>query len=70
MSDAPQVDGAFWLERWREGADIVYAVRQDRSDESFIKRRGTDLFYKLMNFGDRFDVPPGAGDPWSLTAAR
>jgi glycosyltransferase involved in cell wall biosynthesis len=50
------------LARWREGADIVYAVREDRSDESFVKRTGTNLFYKLMNLGDRFDVPPGAGD--------
>jgi glycosyltransferase involved in cell wall biosynthesis len=50
------------LARWREGADVVYAVREDRSDESFIKRTGTDLFYRLMNMGDRFEVPPGAGD--------
>lgn len=47
---------------WREGADVVYAVREDRSDESFIKRAGTRLFYRLMNVGDRFEVPPGAGD--------
>lgn len=50
------------LARWREGADVVYAVREDRSDESFVKRAGTDLFYRLMNVGDRFEVPPGAGD--------
>lgn len=50
------------LARWREGADVVYAVREDRSDESFVKRTGTDLFYRLMNVGDRFEVPPGAGD--------
>jgi glycosyltransferase involved in cell wall biosynthesis len=50
------------VERWREGADVVYAVREDRSDESFIKRHGTNMFYRLMNMGDRFEVPPGAGD--------
>jgi glycosyltransferase involved in cell wall biosynthesis len=50
------------LARWREGADVVYAVREDRSDESLIKRTGTDMFYRLMNLGDRFQVPPGAGD--------
>jgi glycosyltransferase involved in cell wall biosynthesis len=50
------------LERWREGADVVYAVREDRSDESFFKRAGTKLFYRLMNMSDRFEVPPGAGD--------
>jgi glycosyltransferase involved in cell wall biosynthesis len=50
------------LARWRDGADVVYAVREDRSDESFVKRAGTGLFYRLMNFNDRFEVPPGAGD--------
>jgi glycosyltransferase involved in cell wall biosynthesis len=50
------------ITRWREGADVVYAVREDRSDESFIKRSGTKLFYRLMNLGDRFDIPAGAGD--------
>jgi glycosyltransferase involved in cell wall biosynthesis len=50
------------LKRWREGADIVYAVRHDRSDESMVKRTGTRLFYRLINAGDRFEVPAGAGD--------
>jgi glycosyltransferase involved in cell wall biosynthesis len=50
------------LDKWREGADVVYAVREDRSDESFVKRTGTTMFYRLMNLGDRFEVPPGAGD--------
>lgn len=47
---------------WREGADVVYAVREDRSDEPAFKRWGTGLFYRLMNSGDRFQVPEGAGD--------
>lgn len=50
------------LRLWREGADVVYAVREDRSDESFLKRHGTDLFYRLINAVDRFQVPAGAGD--------
>jgi glycosyltransferase involved in cell wall biosynthesis len=50
------------LRLWREGADVVYAVREDRSDESFLKRHGTNLFYRLINAVDRFQVPAGAGD--------
>ncbi|HEY8051157.1 MAG TPA: glycosyltransferase family 2 protein [Ramlibacter sp.] len=50
------------LRRWREGADVVYAVREDRSDESFLKRHGTNMFYRLINAVDRFHVPEGAGD--------
>lgn len=50
------------LARWREGADIVYAVRQHRAGEPLVKRAGTGLFYRLLNAGDRFKVPAGAGD--------
>jgi glycosyltransferase involved in cell wall biosynthesis len=50
------------LARWRDGADVVYAVREDRSDEPFLKRFGTDMFYRLINAVDRFQVPEGAGD--------
>ncbi len=50
------------LARWRAGADVVYALREHRQDESLAKRFGTRLFYRLVNLGDRFDVPEGAGD--------
>lgn len=50
------------LARWRDGADVVYALRVDRSDESIVKRAGTGIFYRLLNAGDRFEVPAGAGD--------
>ena len=50
------------VERWRAGADVVYAVRSDRRDERWAKRAGTRLFYRMLNFGDRFTVPPDAGD--------
>jgi glycosyltransferase involved in cell wall biosynthesis len=48
--------------RWRQGADVVYALRQDRQDESRFKRLGTRWFYKMVNAADRFEVPAGAGD--------
>ena len=50
------------LQKWREGADMVYAVRQDRLDEKLFKRLGTRFFYALVNAADRFEVPAGAGD--------
>jgi glycosyltransferase involved in cell wall biosynthesis len=50
------------LERWREGVDMVYAVRRDRSGESAVKRIGTRLFYALMKMGSSIDIPPNAGD--------
>lgn len=49
------------LRRWREGAEMVYAVRRDRDDESRFKRFGAHWFYRLLS-GSRVDVPAGAGD--------
>lgn len=34
---------------WKNGADIVYAVRSDRSTDSFFKRTTALAFYGLMN---------------------
>lgn len=50
------------LQKWREGADTAYAVRESRDDEGLFKRLGTRGFYALVNAADRFEVPAGAGD--------
>lgn len=50
------------LQKWREGADTAYALRQRRDDESLLKRLGSRGFYALVNAADRFEVPAGAGD--------
>lgn len=47
---------------WLEGAEVVYAVRKERADESALKRAGARLFYKLVNASDRFTLPEDAGD--------
>jgi polyisoprenyl-phosphate glycosyltransferase len=51
-----------FLQRWREGASVVYALRQGRSSDSRCKRLGTRWFYALVNPGDRCQVPAGADD--------
>ncbi|WP_395699022.1 glycosyltransferase family 2 protein [Aquabacterium sp.] len=51
-----------FLRHWRAGADVVYALRQDRQQESWFKRIGVRGFYGLLNGGGRFEVPAGAGD--------
>jgi glycosyltransferase involved in cell wall biosynthesis len=50
------------LQAWREGADMVYAVRRDRRNESALKRIGTRVFYALMKIGSSIEIPPNAGD--------
>ncbi len=61
LQHSGQMIGTF-LQKWQGGADVVYAVREHRADESAFKRWGTDVFYALVNAADRFKVPAGAGD--------
>jgi glycosyltransferase involved in cell wall biosynthesis len=53
---------ATFVRHWRAGADMVYAVRSHRRAEPAFKRWGVRWFYGLINGGNRFEVPPGAGD--------
>ena len=50
------------LAGWRQGADAVCAVRDNRSDESWAKRWGTHLFYRIVNAGSPVAIPADAGD--------
>jgi glycosyltransferase involved in cell wall biosynthesis len=50
------------LSRWEAGVDMVYAVRENRDDESVGKRLGTKLFYSLLKSSRGVEVPPHAGD--------
>lgn len=50
------------LARWQQGADMVYAVRATRADESIFKRVGTKIFYQMMRTSGGLKVPENAGD--------
>ena len=50
------------LEKWREGYDMVYAVRQDRSNESRFKHWGSRIFYRAISLGGQIHIPRDAGD--------
>lgn len=45
-----------------DNLDAVYAVRDDRMQESMKKAAAVHLFYWLINFRQRFIVPENAGD--------
>jgi glycosyltransferase involved in cell wall biosynthesis len=47
---------------WRGGADMVYTVRATRDDESWLKKLGTRLFYRVVNTGSPVEIPANAGD--------
>jgi glycosyltransferase involved in cell wall biosynthesis len=50
------------LSHWRQGYDVVYAVRQTRSDQRQLQIGLTKVFYKLINWGNRVKIPADAGD--------
>jgi glycosyltransferase involved in cell wall biosynthesis len=50
------------LVHWRDGADVVYAVKANRADEGPVKRWGSRAFYRLLNAFERFEVPADGGD--------
>jgi dolichol-phosphate mannosyltransferase len=50
------------LARWREGDDVVYAVRAERAGESPFKRATASLYYKLLRRLSGSEIPADAGD--------
>ena len=47
---------------WQQGADMVCAARATRADESWSKRLGTAIFYRLVNHNSSVPIPVDAGD--------
>jgi dolichol-phosphate mannosyltransferase len=60
LQDPPEVIPAF-VARWREGADVVYAVRRRRK-EGPVKRLGYFAFYRLLRAIGELDIPLDSGD--------
>ncbi len=50
------------MERWREGFDVVLAVRDDRSTDGFLKRFSASCFYATISRLSETPVPSNAGD--------
>lgn len=50
------------LDHYRDGFDMVYAVRAHRDDESFLKRTFTKAFYRLLELGSEVEIPANSRD--------
>lgn len=61
MQDPPEVISAM-LDKWREGYEVVYAVRISRKGESPAKRASAFLFYRIINILSETDIPCDTGD--------
>jgi len=59
--DPPELVARF-IERWRDGADVVYAVRTSRQSDGPVKRVSAGWFYSLFNLMSPTQIPFNAGD--------
>ena len=61
LQDPPEVIEQL-VARWKEGNQIVYAVRRKRHGEGFIKRVCAYLFYRIHNWLSDVKIPTDTGD--------
>lgn len=60
LQDPPEVLPEF-IRKWKEGYDVVYAVRTKRK-ENMLKRAAYALFYRLLKRLSYLDIPLDSGD--------
>ncbi|MFQ5855265.1 MAG: glycosyltransferase family 2 protein [Anaerolineae bacterium] len=60
LQDPPEVLPEF-IAKWREGHDVVYAIREQRQ-ESWLKRMAYSAFYRTLRRVANVDIPLDAGD--------
>ena len=51
-----------FIKNWEDGYDMVFAVRQSRADESWLKRNCARAFYQFTSKINRVNIPANAGD--------
>jgi polyisoprenyl-phosphate glycosyltransferase len=61
LQDPPELILAL-AARWREGYDVVYAVREGRAGETRFKRATANAFYRAFNRISDVEVPVDVGD--------
>jgi glycosyltransferase involved in cell wall biosynthesis len=60
LQDPPEVLPQF-IEKWREGHDVVYAIRNNRK-EGWLKVKAYSVFYRLLQHIASIEIPLDAGD--------
>jgi len=61
LQDPPEIIPQM-IEKLRKGAKIVYAKRQERKGENFLKKFTATIFYQLINFLSDTSIPQEVGD--------
>jgi dolichol-phosphate mannosyltransferase len=61
LQDPPELVESF-LQKWREGYDVVYAVRRSRKGESAFKVFTARAFYRVIKHLTKVSIPLDTGD--------
>jgi glycosyltransferase involved in cell wall biosynthesis len=61
LQDPPEVIPEL-VARWREGNEVVLAIRADRSSDTWFKRKTAEWFYRFIDRISDVDIPANAGD--------
>lgn len=61
LQDPPELIEAL-ISKWREGYDVVYAVRAKRRGEPLMKRLTANIFYRFINLFSETPIPKNTGD--------
>lgn len=61
LQDPPEIIPQM-IEKWEQGAKVVYAKRETREVDSFFKKTTAALFYKFINFLSDTPIPEEVGD--------
>ncbi len=65
LQDSPTFILQF-VEKWREGYEIVHGVRKERKGETWFKKFSAYVFYRLLRASTNIDIPKDAGDFYLL----
>jgi polyisoprenyl-phosphate glycosyltransferase len=61
LQDPPETIAAM-IDKWREGHEVVYAIRRSRAGDSWTKKLLAAGFYRVFRRLAKMDVPMDAGD--------
>jgi glycosyltransferase involved in cell wall biosynthesis len=61
LQDPPEIIAQF-VERWREGYDVVYGTRAERHGESWLKKATAAMFYRVIGRISPTPIPADTGD--------
>ena len=61
LQDPPEVIPDL-IDKWRQGYEVVYAVRERRQGETLFKKLTASIFYRLINRITDVNLPLDAGD--------